>query len=288
MRRTLLPIALVLLASGCTPENMITAKELNILAVTAGDFDDVAAPLKRMAVRYTLFDGIITTATWDPDYDFAANQYTVEGLLGNIDNMLKHDGVFVASGTRGLGDRQYNGLEPDDQLVTDEEVLANVRDYASRTRTVLATDWAYDLIEAGWPEYIDFVEDDQILDDAQRGTIGDVTARVVDERLATDLGMDTVSIRFDFSNWSVMQSVSEDVTVWLEGDVSYVSPDGQDVITVTDAPLLVSFAPSGDQSNVVYSSFHIDAQNAVVMDQILTTVVGEFEPADPESVVIED
>ncbi len=288
MRPALLPLALVLLFTGCTPENMITARELDLLAVTAGDFDDVAAPLKRMAVNYTLFDGIITTATWDPDYDFAANQYTVEGLFASVDNMLEHDGVFVASGTRGLGERQYNGLDPDDQLVTDPAVIENVQDFVSRSRTVLATDWAYDLVEAAWPEYIDFVEDDQVLDDAQRGTIGRVSARVVDQQLADTLGMDVVSVRFDFSNWAVMQSVSDDVTVWLEGDVSYLSPDGQEVITVPGAPLLVSFEPAGGQSAVVYSSFHVDAQNTVVIDQILTTVVGDFEPQDPTSVVIEE
>lgn len=280
---------LVALLAGCTSDNELQRRELNRVAVTAGDFDDVTEPLNRMVVEYERYDGIISVATWDEDYDPSANVLTVEGLLGSLDEMLSYDAVFVASGTRGLGDRVYNGLDDDDQLVTDADVVANVQEYPLRIRSLVATDWAYDLVEVAWPDAIEFVHDDLSLDAAQCGQIAEVSARVTDDRLAQDLGMDTVAVSFNYSNWAVMESVSEDVTVWLRGDVSYRISETEGYGTLTDVPLLVSFEPGGSpDGRVVFSSFHIDTQTDAVIDQVLATVVGDFEAAPPESVAIEE
>ena len=54
------------------------------------------------------------------------------------------------------------------------------------------------------------------------------------------------------------------------------------VETVASAPMLVSFQPEGAQGLVVFASFHVDAQNAGAVDQLLKTVIGEFE--DPTTV----
>ena len=40
--------------------------------------------------------------------------------------------------------------------------------------------------------------------------------------------------------------------------------------------MLISFEPAGS-GRVIYASFHMDAQTAVVTDQMLRTVVGYFE-----------
>jgi hypothetical protein len=265
---------LVAMGLGCN-EQSFAAKRLNSIAVIAGDFDQLAAPLNRMNVRYTMYEGLISTATWDPDYDGQNIALKVEDLFGDLAEISSHDALFVASGTRGLGERVYNGLLPDDELVTDPNVVDNVQKYVNWGGVVLFTDWSYDLMEAAWPDYVDFLNDDDRLDAAQVGEIGTVTASVLETELETSLEVDKVALRYDFSNWSVVESVSKDVTVWLSADARYRVQAGG-VMTLADSPMLLSFEPKGG-GRVIFSSFHMDAQTAVLTDQMLRTVVGYFE-----------
>ena len=277
-----------MLGSGCKNDNQLSARRNDSIGVTIGDFDNVAEPLNRMVVRHTAYEGVISTTTWDPDYDRDLAALSVEGLLSNADELFEHDAVFVASGTRGLGERQYNGLAEDNQLVTNEEIIANVQEYVEKGNTLLVTDWGYDLIEAAWPEYITFVNDDQVLDSAQRGDIGDVVASVTDQLLRSSLETDTLNLNFNFSNWAVIESVDDSmVEVLMQGDVDYLTVGGDGVISQPDTPLLVRFMPTGSgDGQVVFASFHLDAQNDYAIDQMLRTVVGEFKENDPEGMTI--
>jgi hypothetical protein len=278
MHRSLVALALGL-ASGCVIDNSLQSNRIETIAVTVGDFDDVAAPLKRLDVAHEWFDGIISANTWDPDYDPISAQTTVEGLFGDLNNMVVFDSIFVASGTRGLGKRVYNGLDADDNLLTDDEVMGNVRRYVERGHTLFITDWAYDVIEVGWPDKIEWINDDTVPDDAQRGKIGDrigvVEARVTDDGLRGRLEQDKIGITFDFSNWSVIESVADDVTVYLRSDIQYKPTPDADYTSQDDTPILVSF--NVGQGKVVYSSFHVDAQNPNLIDPILETAVGDLD-----------
>jgi hypothetical protein len=286
MRGTLLPLlSFAVVALGCN-EQSFTAKRLNSIAVTAGDFDQLGAPLDRMNVRHTVYEGLISTATWDPDYEGQNMALKVEALFGDLAEISGHDALFVASGTRGLGERVYNGLLPDDALVTDPAVVENVQEYVKRGGVVLFTDWTYDLLEAAWPDYVDFLNEDAELDAAQVGEIGTVTATVMQTELESSLEVDKVALKYDFSNWSVVESVSEDVTVWLAADARYRVQEGG-VMTLADSPMLLSFEPKTG-GRVIYASFHMDAQTAVVTDQMLRTVVGYFEEGNNEEDEEED
>lgn len=275
--------ASLLLLAACTQDQGLTRTLNNQVAVVTGDFDDVREPLKRMVIRHTVYDGLISTATWDPDYN-PDRALTVEGLLGSSDEMGEYDALFVASGTRGLGAREYNGLDPDDHIATDAAILEALDGSVRTGRTLLVTDWAYDLAEVTWPDAVDFVGDDAVLDAAQCGERAELTATVVDDGLADALGMDTVAIDYDFSNWGVVESVGPDATVWITGDVTCRTTDG--VTEHTGVPLLVSFEHGLGQ--VVVSTFHLDAQTDAVVDTLLTHIVGDLTPVDPETAVIEE
>lgn len=280
MRGNVLPLlSVVVMVLGCN-EQSFTAKRLNSIAVTAGDFDQLGAPLDRMNVRHTVYEGLISTATWDPDYEGQNIALKVEALFGDLAEIAGHDALFVASGTRGLGERVYNGLLPDDALVSDPAVVDNVREYAKRGGVLLFTDWTYDLLEEAWPDYVEFLNDDTELDAAQVGEIGTLTASVLEVELESALEADKVALKYDFSNWSVVESVSEDVTVWLAADARYRVQEGG-VMTLAASPMLLSFEPKTG-GRVIYSSFHMDAQTAVVTDQMLRTVVGYFEEGNDD------
>jgi hypothetical protein len=276
-------VGLLLLAgSGCKNEGNLIGTLGDDIAVTQGDFDDVAAPFNRLVVAHESYEGIIAAATWDDEFDPANNALKVETLFSDGQEIAGYDTIFVASGTRGFGLRRYNGLDPDDSLVKDEFVIDAVTNFVARGGNLVVTDWAYDLVEACWPDAIEFLGDDATFDAAQAGEIGNVTASISQEKeadlLRERLGTDTVSVRFDFSNWAVIEEVSNDVTVWETADITYRERNGEGTQSLSGVPILVSFAPNGaDKGKVVFLSYHIDAQTEAVIDDTLRTVVGEFE-----------
>lgn len=266
---------------GCANENSITVTPVESVAVTTGDFDYVAAPLDYLVVEHESYEGLISVATWSDDYDPEIVSLKVESLLGSADELALHDVVFVASGTRGLGLQQYNGLDPDDQLVSDPAVIDNVQRYVQERGGILVvTDWAYDLIAAAWPQDLQFVGDGTY-DAAQVGLNGDVLATVDDPALRGALG-DTANISFNFSNWAPVVSAGPNATVHLSADIEYRGDVTSGTETVAGSPLLVSFSPPGTEGKVVYAAFHFDAQHEDMMTQILTTIVGDFA-ADPST-----
>jgi hypothetical protein len=277
-----LPVGLalgVIALGGCKNDQQIVAPISGTIALTDGDFDHVAEPFDRMVVRHEDYEGLISAATWDVDYDPSYHQLKVEHLVGDDQDMDGFGAVFLASGTRGFGARQYNGLEPDDALVSDEFVIEQVQAYVESGNVVVCTDWTYDLIERAWPDLIEFLGDDTTLDAAQTGEIMTVEAEITEDRLANALEMDTMAVQYNFSNWAVIEEVDDrDVTVWLRGDIEYRERDGTGTQPLSDVPLLVSMSPQGDnKGRVVFFTFHIDTQTDAVIDEVLRTVVGRFD-----------
>ncbi|MBN2798317.1 MAG: hypothetical protein JXX28_04155 [Deltaproteobacteria bacterium] len=280
--RRLLPL---LALAACTQDNGLTRKPMDQVAVITGDFDDVREPLKRLVIRHDLFDGLISTATWDEDYN-PDRTLTAEGLLASADALDAYDAVLLASGTRGLGLRQYNGVADDSFFLTDSDVIDRVRSYGDRGHGLLVTDWAYDLVEAAWPELVDFAGEDSVPDRAQCGQIGEVTGRVVDARLVQALGTDTVALSFNFSNWAVMEAAGDEATVWIEGDVRCVFAGTGEELVLTGAPLLVSRESA--LGGVVVSSFHLDAQRDGFVDAMLMEILGDLRPTEAQTYALDE
>ena len=281
-------LSVLALSAGCVNQQHLYKGAAQAAAVTTGDFDDVVLPLDRISAVSSSYEGLISVATWDANYDATADQLKVEGLLGDINEMTLYQVVIVASGTRGLGSQQYNGLNADNQLVSDPNVIENMQKYVELGNTLVVTDWAYDLVEAAWPDEIDWLGDDTAFDDAQHGDIGSISADITDDTLKTALNEDKFNVDYDFSNWAIPQSTNSDVTVWIQGDVTYTIRDGNPSQPQAAAPLLMSFQPNGKtKGKVVVSTFHWDAQTPQAMDTILTTTVGDFKKAPNQSAQIQ-
>jgi hypothetical protein len=126
-------------------------------------------------------------------------------------------------------------------------------------------------VEATWPDKVRFLGEEDGYDAAQKGTSRSIVARVTDEDLAKALGNDQLEVFFDFTYWTVMESVGKGVTVHMRGDVAYRPDDGSSEARLEDVPLLVSFE-SGN-GRVILSSFAWRSQRQQVADTLLLTLV---------------
>ncbi|MFK7929125.1 MAG: hypothetical protein AB8H79_13110 [Myxococcota bacterium] len=283
-------LAAALSATACNSDSGFRLRKDGTIAVVVGDFDNLQESFNRLSVDTVRYDGIISTATWVEDADdFTAPALRVENLFSSERNqeLLAHGSVFVASGSRGFGIRQYNSLADDNQVVADPESVANALAFVRAGGVLVLTDWTYDLVPLLFPGAIDFWGDESVLDAAQLGDVGTVQARVVDDELIKDLDLTddgALSLDFNFSYWAVMESVDESderVKVWMRGDVSLRDGDGGGTIELTDVPLLVTVDVGGELGGrLVYSSFHFDAQNPVVIDKLLQSLVGDFDQSE--------
>lgn len=272
MTLLVLPALAALALPGCKSENEIKEVKYDAIAVSGGDFDAMEEVILRLLQDYQLYDGFIFGAAYDRSIDPSYIPLKVETLLGNEDEIRVYGAIFVNSGTRGLGQYVYNGVATDSALLEDAAALENVRVAVEGGRTLVVSDWAYDLVEAIWPDMIEFVGDDAAWDDAQRGLRGPLAGTVADTAVADALGTDRVSVAFDYSGWAVMESVGEGVQVHLTGSPAYRLSESEGDGSLTDVPLLVSF-PAG-YGQVIFSTFHWRAQTAQVADTLMSRVVG--------------
>jgi hypothetical protein len=284
--RRLLHVGLALAAfgvsAGCNNGPGFTYLRGDTIAVTVGDFDNVEEPFNRVPVATVRYDGIISTATWIVDErDFTPPALNVEGLFLSERNeeLRNHKLVVVASGTRGLGARQYNSLQPDDMIIGNEDAVLNARAYAQGGGVLWLTDWSYDLLPVMFPDKVDFLGDEATFDAAQRGDIGRVRASVVDEELRTALETDELALDFNYSNWAVPEAVLDPTTVrvYVQGDVNFRGESGGGTQVVNGAPLLFAVRTGEAGGLVVFSAFHLDAQNPAVIDTMLRVIVGDLD-----------
>ena len=161
---------------------------------------------------------------YNPEEDGSLNGFKVENLFTDTDEadrtiMLDYDAIFLNSGVRGLGSYVYNGVENDDMFLLDELALENVRSFVQAGRTLVVSDWAGDLIEQVWPDKITFVNEENCsnedcFDIAQVGSNEKIIATIENDNLMNQLEVDSIQLRFDYSYWTAMKEVSDDVDVF--------------------------------------------------------------------------
>ena len=276
------PLLALLLA--CESDQNFVERPFESIAVVAGDFDQVEQNLNRLEVAYSTYEGYIEGPSYDEDIDPALIALKSEQLFTGSDEdgnpeLFIHDAVFVNSGARGFGDVQYLGLEDDNHLVTDEAVIEQLQDYVSRGNTLLVSDWAYDLVEAAWPDMIDFYGDDEVLDDAQVGVASRIAADVSSPDLNEAIG-DQLSVEMNYSHWTLIEDVSSEVMVHARGDAIYKPSSEENESEASQVPLLVSFEVGNGQ--VVFSSFHWNAQTAGSSDATMLALVPGLDPGSAE------
>lgn len=269
------PLALGLLVA-CKSDNKISSIAVERVAVSTGDFDRVEESLARNGVATDLFEGYIAIPVYDPEAADASMALSVEQLFSgqNEDGYpltIDYDAIFVNSGTRGFGRYVYNGVESDDSLVASAQTAVAVNAFLEGSRTLVVSDWAYDLVESVFPDKISFLHEEDGTDAAQVGVSDAVVANITDPGLAEVALSDTLELRFDFDSWAVMQEVGPGVDVYLRGDIEHRSLDGEGAVVMRDVPLLVGF--NSDAGRVIYSSFSWKAQPPPVTDLLLLYLI---------------
>lgn len=275
MRRCLTLILLssvVVAVAGCPPDNTLRRLALGETAIATGDFDNVDALIKDVAASTTVeatiayYDGYITgpAIESEPINGGRPLELQVEDLMrvDSTQGLQNFDTVFLSDGMRGCNQQQYNGVGEDNHLVLDQTVIANLEVSVRNGLRLYFSDWNYDLLEATWPDLIDWMGDDSELDAAQRGMAPQtVNARIVDQGLADfmEVPLDSeLEVIFNFGTWAVIDEVDESVTVLVVADVEYDDPATGEVRIKEDAPLLV--AASVGTGVVLFTTFHNEAQ----------------------------
>jgi len=237
-------------ADGTLPDPQCTGNAALNVAVITGSFDELEPLLQAIGVTgVKVIDGQsgseITDFLTDP---VAMSEYDV--VL--FDGGAREDGVIYGSG-------------PVDQ------VKQNVHDYVDQGGIVFASDWAYDVVEQIWPDEMDFYGDDTVPNAAQVGDVAVVDAKVIDHALSQALGTDSVDVTYDLPVWPVIESVSSDVNVYLQGDAPW--RHGLDSGQVENSPLVAGFdAGSG---RVVMTTYRGSANTS---QELLSVLVDLLTP----------
>lgn len=155
-----------------------------------------------------------------------------------------------------------------------DEAAAAIKNYVQNGGTVYASDWASSVVEKSFPGKVNFYgsggdeNNSNPTSSSQVGNVGEQTAKVVDSGLASVLGKKEVKVNFDAGSWVVIDSAGNGTKVHIQGPANisdYDSTEGTK--TLQDKPYVVSFTEGKGQ--VLYTSFHNEAQNTEDMEKIL-------------------
>lgn len=282
----LIPAAASLLA--CPGDNGLRPLNFGSTAIVTGDFDTVEQLIQDIANETTveaeiaLFDGYIDGPRYESEATVAAGvlERQVEDLLrsSTVSGLQQYKTVFFSDGMRGCNEFIYNGVGEDNHLVLDQTVVDNVEFSVRQGLRLYFSDWNYDLMEAAWPDLVDWIGDDEQLDAAQNGLQQTVNAEIVDQQMADALEVPLgtqLEIIFNFGDWAVIDSVDPDqVDVLVSGDVAYDDPVTGEVLVKEDAPLLI--AASVGSGVVLFTTFHNEAQISDETRDVLAYGLGQL------------
>jgi hypothetical protein len=224
-----------------------------LVAVISGSYDDLEPALSAAGVNVAR---VIDGQRGDEIVDFlsdAANLEDYQVLF--FDGGHQEDGVFYGS---------------DAGVAT---VQANLRAFVEGGGSVFASDWSYDVVEQLWPTKVDWVGDDAVPDAAQSGEPGDVVASVSNSGLLLSIGLETVTVAYDLSEWPLIESVDPSVAVYLEGDAHW--RQGMEVTTIVDSPLLIGFQEGDGQ--VIFTTYRNAANASGGMLSVLIAMVESLD-----------
>lgn len=245
-----------------------------VVHITAGQTKDISgagekrcfgASSARIAVVRGTHD---TISEFLDDLGFAHTDFSDTGgefsdgaaFLANPAAMAEFDIIFLNCSTR-----------IDAIVKADPSVSDHLHDFVMAGGSFYASDWAYAYQDPAFPSALDFHgTDTNPAKEAgpKYGLKGTYVGTVTDPALAAALGKETVSIEFNYGTWAFIESVSNDVTVHITGDLG---DDGHAV------PLIASFKPGpGKGGRVVFTSFHNEAQATEDMGRILKYFVLEL------------
>ncbi|MEW5849106.1 MAG: carboxypeptidase-like regulatory domain-containing protein [Myxococcota bacterium] len=229
------------LRASCLPVN-----DDQDLGVVTGSYDQIQEVLNRLGFRnLALVTG--EDGSWK------------NSLLQDFAELSKHDVVFINC---GVGDAFFA------DAAESQVAVQNLRQFVAGGGSVYASDWAYTVVEATWPEAIDYYGDDAVFG-AARGAAAaeDVTAVVAEPALRDALGTSQMKVNFNLGAWVAMVDAAPSTKVYVRGPATVGSEQ------LTNIPYVAGFKPVGGGGNVIYTSFHQEAQTTRHMDMILELLV---------------
>lgn len=214
------------------------------IAVVTGEFDNIEAILSQLGLEYDRYNGV-------------SNQYL--SLLQDPAKMAQYDIIFFNCGMSSSWMADYS------------TVSANVAGYVRQGGSIYASDWAFSIFEAAFPDEIDFYGNDSNPGEATVGAAGNIQADVVDPTFAAALGRSSASLRYDLDSWAVPVSKASAVDVLLQGDAQVFDLWSWSFETVRDAPLAVRVEEGSGVA--IYTSFHNENQITVDMETLLEEII---------------
>jgi hypothetical protein len=212
-------------------------------------------------VRQVLVDVGVDESTIT-DYDGEGGFFTpsewADQLLGDYATLAQYDIVFLNC---GLDDVSF---------LDSSTYAANLRQFVTEGGSVYVSDQAYDVVEAAFPDFVDFYGDDATPQSAQKGDESDnIIGTVTDATLAASLGAQTIELHYPLLAWAVMESVASSVNVYIRGDAPIMSAS-----TLDEVPHTVGFQVG--EGKVIYTSFHQEPGIAVAQERVLQLLVFEL------------
>jgi len=238
------------------PEGECAIEAVNLrVAVVTGNFDHVQDVLTTIGVqpdRITLYES-----------SFGGFSTWVDELVLAPGVLEQYDIVFLNC---GLADTKFFGR------FRSQPAIDRLRQFVADGGSVYSSDYAYNIVEAVWPDFIDFLGD-EAPDAAKFGfTPFDITANITDASMALALGQNTMALHYPYpgsNGWVVMESVSPQTTVYVRADAETYENG-----TLTNVPHTVAFRPGAGR--VLFTSFHQEPGINPDMQRILQLLMFEL------------
>jgi hypothetical protein len=159
------------------------------------------------------------------------------------------------------------GMDEDWLYEAKENVASNIQDYVSSGRSLYASDWTFQLIEAAFPTAVDFYGSDDFPSEAYSGDDGHLKGSVHDPNMQGVLGSDTAQLHYDLAGWVIATGADATTEVLVSGHPATIWQEEP----LVDAPLAVRFqAGSG---TVVFTTFHNEPQITLDMNAMLREII---------------
>jgi len=212
------------------------------IAVVTGQYDHIEVILGDLALNYDAYDGV-------------GNDYMT--LLSDPDKMAEYDIIFFNCGMSSSWTTQY------------EVVGTNIEEYVADGGSVYASDWAYYIFEAAFPDAVDFYGDDTQAGDSYVGISGYLSANVINSTFQDRLGSEVAQLYYDLEIWAVPETADAEVSVLLSGDAPILDEWKMD--TIMGSPLAVRV--DHEAGVAIYTTFHNVSQITVDMQALLEGIV---------------
>jgi hypothetical protein len=221
-------------------EECLSSEDVTIAVVT-GLYDSIEHVIDGLGFEYTLIEG--------------KNGSEHVDLLLSPPELEKYDIIFFNCGMKDTWESSR------------DQIAQNLADYVHNGGSVYTSDWSYFLAEITYPDMVDFYGNDQSSGSAYVGVNGRVNATVLDPHMVAALGSNIAELNYDLPQWAAPTGIGTGTTL-ITGRYTYL--DGW---TMDDAEGPLAARISDGAGQMLYTSFHNEAQGTLDMDILLREII---------------